>query len=93
MPRNEEFQAYWASNSVTSDRKGPVSSVIFNSGKLKISISNSGLALKLNLVAVLDTVVRASVTALGCKLCFAKWKVLLVEQEVGEGCTSARSWG
>lgn len=60
LRKKKSFQAYWESSSVTSDRKEPVWGVIFNSGKLKISISNNSLAFKLNLVDVLDAVVRAS---------------------------------
>ena len=72
LRKKKSFQAYWESSSVTSDRKGPVLSVIFNSGKLKISTSDNSLAFKLNLVDVLDAVVRASVTVLGCRVSFPK---------------------
>ena len=60
LRKKKSFQACWESNSVTSDRKGPIWGVIFNSGKLKISISDNSLAFKLNLVDVLDAVICAS---------------------------------
>lgn len=60
LRKKKSFQACWESNSVTSDKKGPIWGVIFNSGKLKISISSNSLAFKSNLADMLDAAARAS---------------------------------
>lgn len=84
LENGEEISSLLESNNVTSEtwrsRKGPVWSITCNSGKLEIiSISNSSVVFKQNMVNLFGETVCASIKIWGYKDCSQHERVLVVE--------------